>query len=149
MKTIYSCALLFLSVTVARSALAQPLVNATFPANQIKRVILRASAAEQATVSYPARLTKRISISGVPSGSAKGYRSPDPDWKETPASEWGLGFVAKQYGDALVISSRNEMQYIHHRYTLESLRIELPAGVVLVSEGRVLDGDGKANLSSP
>ena len=129
------------------SSAAEPLAVATFPAAGIEKVVLRASAAEQATVVPLEESAVSIIVSAVPSGGARGYRPPDPNWKEKTPTEWGLRFVAQQYGATLVISSLNEIHHIHHHYTLESIRIELPANVELVRERRVLSGDGRPDLA--
>jgi hypothetical protein len=111
-------------------------------------VVLRASAAAWAEVTVdPA--ANAVEVSGQPAGGAKGYHSPDPNWRETPAAEWGLGFEAERHGLVLVVSTRNEMRYIHHNYTLTALRVRVPAGVDVVREDRQLSGDGRADLGPP
>jgi hypothetical protein len=120
-----------------------------FDAHKISRVILRASAAEQATVTSVVMDAPFITVSGTPSGGAKGYHSSDPNWRETPAASWGLDFVSRRFGSTLVISTSNEIRYIHHRYTLEQIRVQLPAPVRLVRETRKLTGDGAPDLSPP
>jgi hypothetical protein len=110
---------------------------------------LRASGAPQATVESTGERTAEIVISGRPSGDAKGYHPTDPKWKETPASEWGLDFDSQRFEHILVVSSKNEIQYIHHRYVLEELRLTLPEGVSLVREERALGPNGAPDLSRP
>ncbi len=111
-------------------------VTASFPSAGITTVVLRASAAADASVAVVGPKVTSIKVSGTPAGGAKGYHSPDPNWKETSPTEWGLGFVARPFGATLVISSKNEIQYIHHRYTLESIHIDVPPGVAVVREPR-------------
>ncbi|HSB63847.1 MAG TPA: hypothetical protein VLJ18_06755, partial [Thermoanaerobaculia bacterium] len=90
-----------------------------------------------------------IEVSGVPTGGAKGYHPSDPNWKETSPAEWGLAFVARRFGATLVISTKNEIQYIHHRYTLENLHVDVPPGIAVVREPRILSGDGAPDLKPP
>ena len=124
-------------------------ISRTFPASGLSKVVLRASAAEGATLSNTETSPPSVSISGECEGGAKGYHATGPNWRETSATEWGLDFVAKQFGPTLVISSRNEIGYIHHHYTLEQIRVTLPSGVQLVREARELGGDGAPNLRNP
>lgn len=115
-----------------------------FPATKVRQIILRAADANSSVVSEHA--VGAIDVSADATGGALGYHSPDPSWKETPANEWGLGFVGRQYGDTLVISSRNELSHIHHHYRLSGIRIAKPADVRLILEKRTLNGDGAADL---
>jgi hypothetical protein len=120
----------------------------TFDAVGVTAVVLRAAHATEATVrSEPA--TSSIRITGIPRGGARGYHSPNPGWRETPASRWGLDFVAKRYGHVLVISTENEIRYIHHGYSLDELAITVPAGVTVQRADRELTGDGRPDLSPP
>ena len=93
--------------------------------------------------------TEVVEVSGVPAGGAKGYHSPDPNWRETPATEWGLSFESARYGEVLVISTNNEIQYIHHGYFLQSVVLRVPAGVAVVRERREMSGDGGPDLKEP
>jgi hypothetical protein len=122
-------------------------VERSFPLDGVARVILRASQAERASRVERAGLT--LKISGMPRGGAKGYHSSDPNWKETPPAEWGLNFVARRFGDTLVVSTENEIRYIHHYYALHDITVELPASVTLIREPRKLTGDGAPNLEPP
>jgi len=135
--------------TTSETSVVPDRISRTFPASGISRVILRASEAQAATLEQTEASPPSINISGKCEGGAKGYHSPDPNWRETPAEKWGLDFVAKQFGPTLVISSKNEVRYIHHHYTLEQIHLGLPKGVLLVREPRELTGDGTPNLSSP
>jgi hypothetical protein len=120
----------------------------SIPAAGVKKVILRAGLADTAeVVAVPGG--EVIEVSGVPAGGAKGYHSPDPSWRETPAAEWGLDFVSAQHGEVLVISTKNEIHYIHHGYFLQSIVLRVPAGVEVVRERRELTGDGAPDLSEP
>jgi hypothetical protein len=127
---------------------AKPIVR-EFDAHGISRVILRGSAAETATATNVIRDAPSVTVTGIPSGGAEGYHSPDPNWRETPASRWGLDFVARPFGSTLVISTKNEIGYIHHHYTLEQIQVQLPAPVRIVRQTRELTGEGKPNLSPP
>jgi hypothetical protein len=122
-------------------------ITKSFPLESVERVIIRASEAEKITVVE--RAGKSISLSGLPVGDAKGYHSPDPNWKETPPAQWGLDFVAEKFGNTLIISTRNEILYIHHYYALRDITVEIPPGVMLEREKRQLTGGGAANLSPP
>ncbi len=90
-----------------------------------------------------------LTVSGIPSGDAKGYHPSTPNWKETPADKAGLTFTSKRYGDVLVVSSVNEFRYIHHCYYLSNITIRLPANIVLVKHARFLNGDKEPDLRKP
>lgn len=119
-----------------------------FDAAGVERVLLRAEGAAQAEIVTGAN-PDRIRVCGVPNGGAAGYHPPDPNWRETSADEWGLDFKEKRFGAALVVSSYNEIEYIHHYYYFDKLRIERPEGVAVTLKGRELTGDGEADLSPP
>lgn len=88
-------------------------------------------------------------VRAQPAGGVSGYHSPDPDWRETPAAEYGMDFVEKRFGDVLVISSLNEIQHIHHHYYLKKIVVTVPKNITVVREKRVLSGHGAADLSAP
>jgi hypothetical protein len=137
-------AALFICTTVqAKDAL----VSQTFNAEGIQRVILRSAHAERAKV--VAANTMQITVAGRAQGGAEGYHSPDPNWKEVPASEWGMKFVAKRFGPVLVVSSENEIGYIHHQYAVEAVTVTLPKNVQLIREKRALTGSGDPDLRDP
>jgi len=119
-----------------------------FSAKGITKVILRAGRADQAKIVF-SNNKDSLTLSGVPVGGTKGYHSPDPSWKETPASEWGLSFIAKQFGDTLIVSTQNEMQYIHHSYLLKDIEMTVPKGIEAVKQVRTLNGEGAPDLSAP
>jgi len=148
-------ALLLLTVAIfpsrcvfSKEATTTPLSRA-FPASGVSTVLFRASAAESASVSFSETNPPSVTVSAKREGGASGYHSADPNWRETPASEWGLDFVARTSGSTLIISSKNEIGYIHHHYTLEQIHLTLPKGVRLVRETRKLTGDGAPNLGIP
>lgn len=122
-------------------------VTAVFPAAGVTTMVLRGGNATRAKVRSGGG--GQIEVSGLPTGGAKGYHSPDPFWRETPAKSWGLGFASKRYGDALVISTENEIRYIHHGYFLEDLVLQVPEGVKVVKEERELSGDPAPDLRRP
>jgi hypothetical protein len=124
-------------------------ISLSFPAVGVERVVLRAANAKTAKVANSAGDAALITISGKATGGAGGYHAPAPGWKETPASEWGLGFVGQQFGKVLVISSKNEIEYIHHYYAIDEISLQLPDGVQLTLEPRMLDGSGEPNLRWP
>lgn len=147
-------ALMLAALTVsACSAKAPPSgprpVTRVFDADGITRVVLRASGAEKALVEAAAAGSPRVSVTGTPEGGAAGYHSADPAWQEVPAAEWGLDFVSRRFGPTLVVSTKNEIAYIHHHYVLANLRLRLPAFVVLVRQTRRLTGDGGPDLAPP
>jgi hypothetical protein len=121
-------------------------ISRSFPLDGIQRVVLRTSAADDALVQH---IGKVATVSGVPFGGAKGYHPSDPNWKETPATEWGLDFVAERFGNTLVISSKNVIQYIHHHYAIHDIVVQVPLRVELVREKRALTGNGAPNLERP
>jgi hypothetical protein len=120
-------------------------VRRSFPAAGVTSVVLRAAEAESALVSV-ARNTTSIEVSGVPTGGAPGYHSPDPNSRETPPEKWGLDFVSVQRGPVLVVSTRNEVHYLHHHYRFASVTLQVPPGVEVVRERRELTEDGKPDL---
>ena len=126
---------------------AQP-VTATFPAESISKVIVRAAMADSAVVITNPKSTV-VEVSGIPEGGAKGYHPLDPSWRETPPHEWGLAFVAARHGDILVVSSRNEIHYIHHLYRLDNLRISVPPQITVIRQSRELTGKGDPDLAFP
>ncbi|MEK8034925.1 hypothetical protein AACH06_29265 [Ideonella sp. DXS29W] len=121
----------------------------SFSLHGVERVVLRSAQAKQAVVTTVEAGEPIITVSGNVAGGAAGYHSPDPNWKETPASQWGMKFVAKQFGPVLVVSSQSEVGYIHHQYTVENITVQLPRGIQLVLEQRVLSGSGEPDLHSP
>ncbi len=118
-----------------------------FDAAGITKVVLRASAADAATTEPASNGT--VTVSGRPIGGAEGYHPADPKWRETPAAEWGLDFVGQRFGATLVISTKNEIGFIHHHYTIADIDLKLPASVTLVRQVRTLSGDGAADLAPP
>ena len=119
-------------------------VSQSFDAAGITTVILRAANAPRVTIRRDSETT--IEVSGKAQGGAGGYHSPDPNWRETPAAQWGLGFVAKRFQNVLVISSRNELHMIHHSYYLDSLVLSVPANVEVIPAARELNGSGEPDL---
>ena len=123
-------------------------VARSFDARGVQTVVLRAGEAEQAEVKTVSG-GRLIVVSGVPEGGAAGYHSPDPNWRETPASSWGLDFKAASFGPMLVVSTVNEIQYIHHDYHLGGLTISVPEGIKVIKENRQLTGEPTPDLSPP
>lgn len=129
-------------------AITPPKPNAIvreFVAHKISRVILRASSAKTAIVTRVIMDTPTILISGVPARVTR-VQLPGPP---TPASRWGLEFMARRYGSTLVISTKHEIDYIPGCYTLEDIRIQLPDSVSIVRETRELFNEGPEDLSPP
>jgi hypothetical protein len=126
---------------------AEP-IQRSFSALGISKILVRCADADSTMVVVDPSTTT-IEIVGTPLGGAQGYHSPDPSWRETPPEGWGLDFVAMIYGDVLVISTKNEMQYIHHRYWLGSLILRVPENVEVIRQTRTLSGKTEPDLSAP
>ncbi|GMU65835.1 MAG: hypothetical protein AMXMBFR36_21090 [Acidobacteriota bacterium] len=122
-------------------------VSRRFDAAAVTTVLLRAAHASEAVVREQAAPV--VEVTGTPRGGARGYHPPDPMWRETPASRWGLDFVARRYGNVLVVSTKNEIRYIHHGYYLDSLVLTVPEGVTVQRIDRDLTGSGDPDLSPP
>jgi hypothetical protein len=124
--------------------------SSKFPTEGITKVIFRAVSAKSAKITVVPG-TKTIEIKGKPSGGAKGYHSPDRNWRETPPSHWGLGFQCKRFGNTLVISTHHEHLYVHHRYFYLDLRVSVPPGISIVLEDREIEGKrtGAPDLHDP
>jgi hypothetical protein len=127
---------------------AGPPISRSFSAVGVKKVIFRAASAATADVSTDAT-AEVVEISGTPVGGASGYHSENPSWRETSPAEWGLDWESVRYGEVLVISSKNEIGYIHHHYRLTSVAILVPSGVEVVRQKRELTGDGSSDLREP
>ena len=112
----------------------------TFDGSDIRHIIFRAREARSTVISSSEN--DLVSISATAEGGAIGYHSPDPDWRETPAQDWGMDFVGRKFGNTLIISSRKELAFIHHDYFLYNIRIMKPSGVTISLEERELI-DGK------
>jgi hypothetical protein len=138
--------LLFVATHVAA---ADSVVTKEFSAEGVAHVFLRSGLAAQAEVRHTSGQHTTVTVSGTPIGGAQGYHPSDPNWKETPAADWGLEFVGQRFGTNLVISSKNEIQYIHHHYALDHVVLTLPEGVDFKLITRELSGDGKPDLSIP
>jgi hypothetical protein len=123
-------------------------ISRVFSAEGIKVVVLRAGNADEVKLLRRPN-PREITVSGLGAGGAKGFHSSDRNWKETPPKEWGLDFVARQFGDVLVISTFNEIRFMHHAYRLRELELSVPMGVEVKLQKRELSGDGKADLSRP
>jgi hypothetical protein len=104
------------------------MVTRVYEAQDVSKVILRAAKADTASIETDPQSTV-VEVSGNPAGGAKGYHPVDPFWRETPAQDWGLDFVSARHGDVLIISSKNEIHYIHHHYFLRDLRVRVPRGI--------------------
>jgi hypothetical protein len=123
-------------------------ITCRISARDVRAVTLRAAHAADAAV-VPAPASSDIIVTATPQGGAMGYHPPasEEPWRETPADEWGLAFKARRYGGRLVISSFNEIAYIHHRYALRDIRLTsaLPRRAIRL-QSRKLSGDGAADL---
>jgi hypothetical protein len=126
-------AVLALALFGGCNSLDDKVVTRSFSATGITTVILRGFTAASAKV-VSGDATATIDVSGIATGSAVGYHSPDPNWKETPPEKWGFDFVARRDGAVLTISTKGEVDHIHHHYALHGLRILVPSGVEVVRE---------------
>ena len=122
-------------------------VTRSFDPTGIETVVLRAEAADKAEVKIDAGPVRHGL--GRPRGRRRGLPSGRPELAETPASRWGLDFQARRFGPTLVISTENEISYIHHYYHLGSLSITVPQGVRVIKENRKLTGKGEPDLLTP
>ena len=138
-----------LLVVATQVAAGDSVVTKEFSAEGITHVILRSGLAAQTEVRHSSGQRTIVTVSGTPKGGAQGYHPSEPKWKETTAADWGLGFVGKRFGTNLVISSKNEIQYIHHHYVLDDVVLTLPEGVDFKLIPRVLSGDGNLDLTGP
>ena len=118
-------------------------IEGTFPAAGVARVELRASDATAARIEKTAGATE-IQVTGTADGGAK---TTEPGQKEISAESWGLAFASKRYGDKLVISTKNEVSDIRHRYTVKDLVITVPEGVEVELITRSLTGSGAPDLT--
>jgi len=133
----------FNSLTAERGAGDKQVVK-SFSGAGVSRVVFRATLARDARVTSAEG--HDIVVTGTPRGGAAGYHPPAGTWREESASEWGLDFRGKAYGKTLVISTFNEIRYIHHSYYLDQLVISVPAGVEVALEARQPSGDGAPDL---
>ena len=122
-------------------------IRRSFSSDGITHVVVRAQAYEGLAIVRSG--DRQVSIGGTPTGGAAGYHPSDPKWKETKPADWGMDFVGKKFGKTLVISTKNETAYIHHRYSLEALTLALPPGIDVTLEHRTLTGEGAPDLSPP
>lgn len=119
-------------------------IERTFPAAGVKRVELRASAATATNVREVAG--RDIQVSGTAEGGTKGYHPGGDGQREVPPGKWGFDFVSRRYGEVLVISTKNEVSDIHHRYIIKDLEIAVPEGVDVQLITRELSGNGAPDL---
>ena len=134
-------------VAASLSDAADPVCQ-SFDASGFKTVVVRGFRAPAANTSRTAP-GDAIRLCATPKGRAGAYHSRDRNWRETPPEEWGLAFVAKPFGELLLISSKNEIDYVHHLYYLDEIIIELPEALRLRLEGKRLNGNGAPDLSEP
>jgi hypothetical protein len=123
-------------------------VSQSFPAKGVTKIILRAAGADSAAVASNAPVDT-VEVFGIPTGGAQGYHSPDPKWRETPPERWPFSFVVQRFGAVLVVSTKGEINYIHHHYVMSDVRLRVPPDVEVVREQRQLTGSGEADLKAP
>lgn len=141
-------ALTLFFVSVASHA-DEAFIEKSFPAEGIDRVILRAAKVETAAVVHSDDDRSLITFSGKATGGTVGYHPADPNWKETPASQWVMKFVSKRVGSTLIVSTQNEIGYLHHWYTVENITVRLPKTVQLLRFKRALSGSGAPECIDP
>lgn len=122
-------------------------IRCSFSADGIAKIVIRAAEIESAVIANDSKSI--VEISGLPVGGTRGYHPSDPNWRETPPERWGFGFAAKQYGNILVISSKNEISYIHHHYVLTELRVRVPPGIEVIRQQKQLNDSGYPDLREP
>jgi hypothetical protein len=143
-------AFLSLAVWAAQAAEIDALIRqlGEFPAGGITTLVFRAGRAKSAKVTVVSQKNV-IRIEGTPSGGAKGYHSADPNWRETPPSQWGLD--SSPSVSAILWSSQRAMKLASCITTTgyADLGVSAPTGVKVVLEDRTLTGDGAADLRDP
>jgi hypothetical protein len=127
-------------------------VMRSFDGPNISRVILRASRAFDATeVNLPAT-SPAISIRGTPYLRV-GDRHDMPAFLPRHLSLFRArpDFVARQFGDTLVISTKNEVSYPDCDYYMNAIHlwIALPTNIHIIREVHPVAADGSADLSPP
>ena len=142
-------AALSVSVGCSRNGKAARPVTAEFPSAGITTVVLRAQAAADAAVAVVEPGLASIKVSAMPAGAPGAITRRIRTGGKLRRRSGGWGLSRSPLAATLVISTRNEIHYIHHAYTLQGIRLEVPAGVVVVRETRVLSGDGAPDLKSP
>jgi hypothetical protein len=141
--------LLLVSSAFALAQDVQPTaVSQRFDGEGIRIVVLRGGNAITGTVVNSRFDVKEITVSATPSGGATGYHPADPNWKETKAADWGMSFVSQRFGDTLIISTKNEMSYMHHYYAFAAIGISVPPKTKVILEPRQLSGDGAPDLAA-
>jgi len=117
-----------------------PKQQASFPAEGIRKVVLRAVLAKDATVK--ASSDGKINVSGTP--VLRGIEGRPSDGAFNDA-----GFVSKGFDDALLVTTKGEFFYIHFGTVMNDLVIEVPDGIEVVREPMVNNGDTKPDLRPP
>jgi hypothetical protein len=108
-------------------------------ASGITSVVLRATQASKATVE--STTTNEIVVSGV----STSFDAPD----NPPSPGGNAGFVFKQFGETLLVTTRGEYAYIHLGTTMDHIKLVVPPGVEVTRELMVLNGDDSADLRPP
>jgi hypothetical protein len=143
-----TCLILLLVHGCATTPQTTSQVERFFFVRGISTVVVRAAEIEDARIKTVAD-AQELWIRAQPAGGVTGYHSPDPNWRETPAADYGMDFVEQRYGDTLVVSSHNEIEHIHHHYYLKNIVVTVPKDITVIREKRVLSGNGAADLSPP
>ena len=127
-------------------------VYRTFSGPGISHVILRASKATDATfVNLPPAHVPTVGIMGVPYVHAGNRFQPLRYAPEASLRRPRPDFVARQFGDTLVISIKNELQYPDSEYYMDviPLWIYLPINIDIVREPHPVTEHGLPDLSPP
>jgi hypothetical protein len=101
-------------------------MQCVFPVKNFGRVEIRSALAEAAVVTHDSAATD-LTISAKPTGGA-------------------VGFVASNLGSRLIVSSFNEISYIHDQYRFSDIRISAPPQLRVKLVNRQLSGDGGPDL---
>ena len=115
----------------------------------VTRVILRAAAARNGPRQNSSARVCRSPFQAGPRVERRAIIPRTRNGERHRPADWGLDFVASRFGATLVISSKNEVGYIHHHYVIADIVLQLPASVELVRRARNLSGSGEPDLTPP
>ena len=117
-----------------------PPASASFPAEGVKKVVLRAGNAGEAKVEPSKDGT--ISVSGTPLLVGIEGRPSDRAFDS-------IGFASERFEDTLLVASKGEFFYIHFGTRITDLVIRVPEGVPVTKEPMAINGDEKPDLRPP
>lgn len=117
-----------------------PKQSASFPAEGVKKVVLRATQAAGATVKPSS--DGKINVSGTP--VLRGIEG-----RPSSGAFDDAGFASQRFDDALLVATKGEFFYIHFGTSMSDLVLEVPDGVEVVREAMIVNGDAKPDLRPP